>query len=211
MTRSPLLDHSRTERLALVEMFSSLSDEQLATPSLCEAWTVRDVLAHLATPAILSNADIAKQFVRKPSFHAATVAWSQRLAGLSTDELIDGLRRTADTPFVPPVVGPGGPLTDAVIHGEDARRPLGLHRDVPEQYLREILDFGLSWKAQPVFVPYRRLRGVRFVATDLGWSGGQGAVVEGPALQVALAVFGRIGATTDLTGDGVAILTDRSR
>lgn len=209
MPRSPLLDHSHDERLALVEMFSSLTDEQLATQSLCSAWTVRDVLAHLATPAILSNADIARQFVRKPSFHAATIAWSARLASLSTDELIDGLRRTADEPFIPPVVGPAGPLTDAVIHGEDARRPLGLHRDVPVQHLREILDFGVSWKASPIFVPFRRHRGIRFVATDLDWSNGQGAVIEGPALELALAIFGRQRATTDLTGDGVAALATR--
>jgi uncharacterized protein (TIGR03083 family) len=209
MPRSPLLDHSRAERLALVDMFASLDEAQLATQSLCAAWTVRDVLAHLATPALLSNADIAKQFLRKPSFHAATVAWSERLASSSTEELIDGLRRTADDPFIPPVVGPAGPLTDAVIHGEDARHPLGLRRDVPEPHLREILDFGLSRRAQPVFVPFRRLRGVRFVATDLDWSGGQGAVVEGPALQVALAMFGRIGAAPDLTGDGVAVLAAR--
>ena len=58
-------------------------------------------------------------------------------------------------------------------------------------------------------MPFPGLRGVRFVATDLDCCGGQGAVVEGPALQAALAMFGRIGAAPDLTGDGVAVLATR--
>lgn len=210
MSRSPLLDHSRVERLALVDLFASLDDDQLATQSLCSAWTVRDVLSHLATPALVSNADIAKQFLRRPSFDAGTVAWSKQAGRHSFDDQLDALRRTAEAPFVPPLLGPAAPLTDAVIHGEDVRRPLGLHRDVPAPHLRAILDFGVGWRAAPVFVPYRRLRGLRFDAPDIGWSHGSGDLVEGPGLQVALAMFGRIGATTDLTGDGVEALVARS-
>ena len=150
MPRSPLLDHSRAERLALVDMFASLDEAQLATQSLCAAWTVRDVLAHLATPALLSNADIAKQFLRKPSFHAATVAWSERLASSSTEELIDGLRRTADDPFIPPVVGPAGPLTDAVILSTlvDGTmlvvRAFKTPKDMVRHALRSLVDVGAN-------------------------------------------------------------------
>lgn len=209
-TRAELLEFGRVERLALIDLFASLDDDQLSTPSLCSAWTVREVLAHLATPLLVSNADIARQLLRTPSFRAGTVAWSAQVARHSFDEQLDALRRSADEPFIPPVVGPAAPLTDAIVHGEDVRVPLGLERQVPGESLRASLDFGVSWRAAPIFVPYRRLNGVRFVATDLEWSHGSGAVVEGPAQQLALAVFGRIRATTDLAGDGVDVLAKRS-
>lgn len=204
-----LLGYGRVERLALVDLFASLDDAQLATQSLCSEWTVRDVLAHLATPLLVSNADLAKQFLRKPSFRAATVAWAEQVHRFTFDEQLDALRRSADHPFVPPLGGPAAPLTDAIVHGEDVRVPLGLPRDVPADALRASLDFGVGLTAMPVFVPFRRLRGLRFVATDLDWSHGSGALIEGPGLQVALAIYGRIGGTTDLTGDGVATMTAR--
>jgi Mycothiol maleylpyruvate isomerase N-terminal domain len=35
------------ERRTLADMFDTFTDEQWATPSLCEGWTVRHVAAHL--------------------------------------------------------------------------------------------------------------------------------------------------------------------
>ena len=207
--KQTLLALGRTERLALVDLFASLDEAQLTTPSLCDAWTVRDVLAHLATPLLVSNATIAKQLLRKPSFRAATVAWAEQVGQFTFDEQLDALRRSADAPFIPPGAGAVAPLTDAIVHGEDVRVPLGLHRDVPLDALRASLDFGTSLKAAPFFVPFRRLNGLRFAATDLDWSHGSGAAVEGPAQQVVLAVFGRVAAATDLQGDGVAVLAAR--
>ena len=210
MAGNRLLELGAAERLALADLFASLDEAQLSTQSLCSAWTVRDVLTHLASPLLVSNGDIAKQFLRRPSFKAATVAWAEQVGRFSLDEQVDALRRSAETPFIPPGAGPVAPLTDAIIHGEDVRVPLGLPRVVPAEALRATLAFGTSWKAVPFFVPFRRLNGLRFVATDLDWSHGSGAVVEGPAQQVALAVYGRIGAATGLSGDGVAELTRRS-
>ncbi|MGI9578993.1 MAG: hypothetical protein ACR2OH_12390, partial [Microthrixaceae bacterium] len=98
------------------------------------------------------------------------------------------------------------PLTDAVIHGEDIRVPLGLQREVPADHLRAVLTFGASWRASPVFVPYRRLSGIRFVASDIGWAHGRGKTAQGDAQQLALAMFGRSTAATGLTGEGVEVL-----
>lgn len=209
MSDTALRALNRVERLSLVEMFARLDEGQLNTPSLCSAWTVRDVLAHLVTPKLVSNSDIAKQLLRKPSFSAATVAWSEQVSRYSFDEQLAALRATADDPFVPPLAGLAAPLTDGIIHGEDVRVPLGLHRDVPAEALRASLEFGMSWRAVPTFLPFRRLRGLRFVATDIDWEAGTGAVIEGPAQQLALAIFGRIGAATNLTGEGVELLATR--
>ena len=40
-----------TEREALVADLGTLTDEQWATPSLCDDWTVRDVLGHMISTA----------------------------------------------------------------------------------------------------------------------------------------------------------------
>jgi uncharacterized protein (TIGR03083 family) len=37
-----------TERLAFVDLLEGLTPEQWATPSLCSAWTVQEVAAHVA-------------------------------------------------------------------------------------------------------------------------------------------------------------------
>ena len=42
------------ERKALAADLESLSDQQWNTPSLCEGWTVRDVLAHMTSAAVMT-------------------------------------------------------------------------------------------------------------------------------------------------------------
>ena len=63
------------------------------------------------------------------------------------------------------------------------------------------------------FVPKGRVAGLAYRATDLDWSGGpgDGAVLEGPAEALLLAICGRAVALADLTGDGVEVLRTRLR
>src|SRR5690606_9049743 len=51
--------------------------------------------------------------------------------------------------------------------------------------------------------------GLRFVATDVSWSSGDGPEVSGPGEALALAMVGRTAALDDLTGEGVAELRRR--
>ncbi|MCU1672571.1 MAG: hypothetical protein JWN77_684 [Frankiales bacterium] len=72
-----------------------------------------------------------------------------------------------------------------------------------------MLDFPTGVRARAGFVPPRRLRGLRLVADDLGWTWGAGAEVRGPALPLAMAVLGRPAAHPLLAGPGVALLASR--
>jgi uncharacterized protein (TIGR03083 family) len=198
-----------TERLALADLFASLDETELDTPSLCAGWSVGDVLAHLVTPYLVSPARVVGEAIRRRGFAAAMVAVLGEVHGHSFDEQVEALRAHADRPFVPPLLGLGAPLTDAVVHGEDARVPLGRERDVPGQHLRAVLDFGTSWRASPVFIPRGRLSGLRLVATDLDWSHGSGDEVRGPAVQLVRSLYGRIGAATGIEGPGAATLRAR--
>ena len=55
------------------------------------------------------------------------------------------------------------------------------------------------------------LTGLRFVATDLDWSHGEGQEVYGPGEALLVAVAGRASALGDLSGDGVDELARRVR
>ena len=46
-----LTDETEAERERLATFFGDLSPEQWDTPSLCEGWRVREVIAHLTMPA----------------------------------------------------------------------------------------------------------------------------------------------------------------
>ena len=77
---------------------------------------------------------------------------------------------------------PPGPVTamlgEAVVHGEDIRRPLGVARNMPEGTLVTVADF---YKGSNLLIgAKRRISGLRLRATDSSWSHGDGPEVSGP-------------------------------
>jgi len=54
-----------------------------------------------------------------------------------------------------------------------------------------------------------RIRGLRLVATDLGFSAGRGPPVRGPAEALLMTIAGRRGVVSELSGPGRATLADR--
>ncbi|KHD75782.1 hypothetical protein MB27_21305 [Actinoplanes utahensis] len=197
------------ERRRMADLVDTLDAEQLATRSLCDAWTVKEVIGHLVAAIAAPNSALLKLLVRSGfNIHKANARLAGQMAGRPAGELAGLLREHADNPLQPPIVGYPGQLTDLQVHGQDIRRPLGLpHRLEPER-LRVTLDFLVGGRAVG-FVPRRRPLGLRFEATDLGWSAGSGPLVSGGAEAVMLALTGRRVAVADLSGDGVAELRHR--
>ena len=197
------------ERRALADQLEGLTAEQWRTPSLCGEWSVHDVLAHLTVPLTFKPAAGLVQFVRhRFDIDATIVALTAEQARRPSSELVETLRSKAGSTFEPPGAGPGAPLTDIIVHGQDIRRPLGLERAVPAEALGLALDF-LAGKRTRGFMPKGRTTGLALVATDIDWKAGGGEVVRGPALSLALALTGRTVGLDDLDGDGVAILRSR--
>jgi uncharacterized protein (TIGR03083 family) len=193
-----------SERRALADQFANLSDEQLATPSLCGAWTVRDVLAHLVVPHVESLASFAVTLARCGfSFERANVAMAARQARRSAPDLIADLRRHAEGRFTPPGLGVMAPLTDVLVHGQDVRVPLGLPDTAPIEAWATSLEFAATPKARRGFVS-RPLPAVRWTATDAGTAVGDGPVVEAPAAALVLAMLGREARAAELSGPGAA-------
>jgi uncharacterized protein (TIGR03083 family) len=100
-------------------------------------------------------------------------------------------------------------LTEAVVHHEDMRRPLGLLRAVPEERLRVALGVIANRPATGTG-GNRRRRGVTLRATDIDWTIGSGPEVSGSCEAILMPLAGRRDALDELSGDGEALLTRHS-
>ncbi|MBO3741771.1 maleylpyruvate isomerase family mycothiol-dependent enzyme [Actinoplanes flavus] len=197
------------ERRSLADLTDTLTAGQLRTPSLCSAWTVKEVVGHLVAVVATGNGAALTMLVRSGfNVHKANARLAAATATRPARELAAILRAHAENPFRPPIVGYPGALTDLQIHQQDIRRPLGLTGELRPERLRISLDFLVGGRAVG-FTPRRRPAGLRFECTDLVWAWGDGPVVRGPGEAVMLALAGRRSALADLDGPGVAVLERR--
>lgn len=195
------------ERLSLAELLETLTPLQLGTPSLCAGWTVQHVAAHLTT---LFNVTMPHMTIRiarhRFNFDKAVNEVTNELARRPIEQTLAELRANASNSKHPPSA-PFAPLTDVIVHGEDIRRPLGVHRDVPFASTAAAMSFVTGGRARG-FLPGSRIRGLRFQATDGDGVWGAGQLIHGPALSLLLAVMGRRVALSDL-GGAVGLLDAR--
>ena len=179
------------EYLALADLLGSASDAQWDTPSLCEGWRVREVIAHLTMPARYDEEAFMAELRRCDfDFGRLSNEVASRDAALPPGELVANLRSSVLHHWLPPGGGQHGALNHVVIHGLDATVPLGVPRRSPDETIRIVLDdltgggvrehFGVS------------IEGRSLQATDLDWSYGTGTPLRGPAGELAVALCGRI-------------------
>ena len=203
-----LFEEIADERRALADQLAALTPEQQGTPSLCRAWSVHDVAAHLIMPLEVSTPRVVLAvLLAGGNFDRANERVTRRLARRPFAEVVEVLHRKAGSRFTPPGSGPQAPLLDVLVHGLDIRWPLRLHRDVPAPRLREALAFVAT--APSGLVPEGALTGLRFEATDVDFAHGSGPVVSGTAQALLLAGTGRTAALDSLVGDGVTALRAR--
>jgi uncharacterized protein (TIGR03083 family) len=184
----------------LADLLAAASDAQWDTPSLCERWRVREVIAHLTMAARYCEAEFMAELQRCGfDFTRLSNEVAGRDAGLPTGELVANLRSEVMQHWAPPGGGYHGALNHVVIHGLDVTVPLGVPRRCPDETIRVVLDdltggggharFGMA-------IEGRELR-----ASDLDWSHGSGAVLRGEAADLALAMCGRAVPAGRLEGD----------
>jgi uncharacterized protein (TIGR03083 family) len=193
------------ERRALADELAALDGSEWAVPSLCGAWTTREVLGHLVVPLVHSTGDIVRAGARALGrFDRANEALARAQAVRPVEDLLDDLRRHADHRFHPPGFGPEAPLTDLLLHAQDIRVPLGRPSPVAPARYRPVLD--LLSAARSAVIMRRRPPRLRLEATDLDWSHGDGPTVTGRAEDLALSLGGRSAVVDQLAGDGHAAL-----
>ena len=195
------------EREALADDLATLTDEQWATASLCPGWSVRDVLGHLIATAKMTQgaffANLARAGFRFNDMSDRLIAAEATAA--PADGLAELRRHLTDTTHPPGPVE--AMLGEAVVHGEDIRRPLGIKRAYPPEAVTRSADF--FRRSNLLIGSKRRIAGLRLRADDLEWAAGTGPEVTGPALSLLMAMTGRAAALDDLSGEGVAALRSR--
>ncbi len=196
------------QRYELADLLEGLTDVELETPSLCSAWTVRMVAAHLAGAITGSMRTFMVSVLRHGgNLHGANDALARRKAAEPISSLVSTLRDRADSRLSPPVTGPRGPLADLLVHGGDIRLPLSLAFTPPLDATEIALDF-LTGRA-PGFVPRRRLSGIMLAPTDTDRRWGSGSEITGCAGDLMMAVSGRPATLDRLAGPGLPILRSR--
>jgi uncharacterized protein (TIGR03083 family) len=191
MTNDPDLQPAvATEFLALADLLSSASDAEWETPSLCEGWRVREVIAHLTMAARYSEEEFMAELKRcQFDFTRLSNEIAGRDAELPVAELVANLRTDAMHHWTPPGGGYRGALNHVVIHGLDITVPLGAPRRSPDETIRVVLDdltqggghahFGID------------IEGRSLCANDVDWRYGSGPALSGTAEDLALVICGR--------------------
>jgi uncharacterized protein (TIGR03083 family) len=83
--------HVDTERAALADILEALPDDAWRTPSLCDAWTVRDVAAHL-TFSHAGVRDLLVLAARSGFRYNAAVRDAALRCPLDHEQIVDTLR-----------------------------------------------------------------------------------------------------------------------
>jgi uncharacterized protein (TIGR03083 family) len=197
------------ERAALAADLANLTDEQWATTSLCTAFTVREVLAHLTASANLNPVRWLAGVVRCRFDFDRQVA--MRLAehlGATPAETLEGFRRVVTSTTKPPLPTVAM-LGESIVHAEDIRQPLGIRHDYPVATLTRVAEYYQG--SDLVVLAKGRVQGLRLAAGDGPFRAGSGPIVAGDTLALIMAMTGRTPYCDQLEGDGVAILRGRGR
>jgi uncharacterized protein (TIGR03083 family) len=179
------------------EALTRLADALEAQPpaswdhaSMCEAWHVRDVVAHMTTAArYYGAAFMAEVAAHGGDLNRTVDALAARDGRLDPATLIACLRDETLHRWTPPGGGAEGALLHAVVHGFDVALPLGLDLGVPADpgvaVLEMLTDGGIHARFGTV------IEGIELAVTDLDWSWGHGRLVTGDAATITLALCGR--------------------
>ena len=212
------------ERRALVDTLETLTEEQWATPSLCDGWTVRHVAGHLASILDQSKLSWVLAIARKAGrFDSAANGFADQYAQKPTAAIVGILRRNAEKRYHPPGFPVQAPLVDVVVHSVDIALPLGLPTQRSTAAGQVAVEY-LTSKSGGRFqrsVGYRNLAAdLLFVPTDGAWPDGpldegrgfgdpSHPAVRGTGALLAAALSGRHQVLDQLSGEGVDTLRSR--
>jgi uncharacterized protein (TIGR03083 family) len=202
---SNLLTLAYEERCDLAEFLASLTPQEWRAQSLCERWTVKDVVAHVVSYEELSAFGVAKRFAKGLIVHANEVG-VREFAPMSPNELLSFLRGHLRPKGLTATFGGVIGLVDGTVHHQDIRRALGYQRTVPVERLERILPLV---PGNPRLGAGRRIKGLRLAATDVAWRHGDGPEVTGTGEALLMAMTGRPAALDELSGPGQSTLAAR--
>jgi len=178
-----------SQLLCLADLLDGAGDAQWETPSLCEGWRVREVIAHMTMAARYSEEAVKAELANcENDFPRLLNLIAGRDAKLPTSELVANLRSDALLHWAPRGSYHDA-LNHAVIHSLDVTVPLDVPRLASDEAIAIVLGDLCEGDGHEHFgidISERRLE-----ATDLDWSYGSGAVLRAEAGDLALMICGR--------------------
>ena len=194
-------------REALLPDLEKLSDAQWQTQSLCDEWTVQQVVAHMVGTATSTKLGFFKGIVKNKGDFDAHIADAVRTYGSGApSETLAAYKDSLYNRTAPP--GPVASwLGEVIVHSEDIRRPLGIDHDYRVETLTQVADF---YKESNLIIgSKKRIEGIELMAVDTEWQTGSGPIASGPILSLLMTMVGRPHYLDDLSGEGVAELRKR--
>lgn len=197
------------ERQHLIADLAQLSLAEWDTPSLCRGWSIHDVLAHLVDTATTGKLAFVWSMVRaRGEFDRANHHGVRRCKRDDPQQTLASFRHAEHLERTPPAHR-ATRLVEAIVHGEDIRRPLAIPGNYPSAGLHEALAYQLRTPAS--FGGGREIaEGCRLVDAATGDSWGEGLDVTGDAIDLLLAASGRAIDPGILTGPGAHQLLERT-
>jgi uncharacterized protein (TIGR03083 family) len=213
MNRDEIWQAGDAQRLRVVELLETLEEEDWGRATLCDGWTVRDVAAHLTlqqlgvpqVPSVVAAIVRARGSLDRATHDLAC----RRAATTPTATLVAEIRATIGSRKHNLGVTALEMLIDILVHGQDIAIPLGRRLEMAPDAAAEAATRIWTMKWPPPIPATRRLRGYRFVASDVDWAIGEGPEVRGPIEAILLVLTGRLVALPRLHGDGAADLAER--
>lgn len=164
---------------------------------------VHDVVAQLVDNALTTRLGFVLGLARaRFDFHRLNEAGIRRHRSATPAQTLQRLETA-----VPRTSGPPGPvdgrLVEEVVHGEDVRRPLGLHRDHSVESLERALRVQASTPAG-----FGGCRELVQHADDADVAVGSGPRASGRLVDVLLAACGRAAGARRLSGEGAVLVLE---
>ncbi|GHC99862.1 maleylpyruvate isomerase family mycothiol-dependent enzyme [Zhihengliuella salsuginis] len=212
MTRSQnaeLWALASAERSALADDLATLSEDQWRIETLCPAWDVEDVVAHLISAASMNQWRWLRSMVGarfRPDVHNQRRLTEHR--GASPAETLERFRAVVDSTTAPSGHIPAY-LGEIVVHAQDIRRPAGMRNAPRVESLTPVAGF---FARRDFAVDSRtRAAGLHLRADDGPFVAGSGPEVTGSTLALVMCMAGRAAYLEELDGPGVAVLGQRLR
>jgi len=203
-----LWDLVALERAAIARDLADLTPQQWTVVSLCPAWTVRDVLAHMTTAGSITPPTFFVRFASAGfNFQKYAQREIDRHLGPDPEATLARFRQIQHSRSSPPGPKPTW-VGEVVVHSEDIRRPLTIPHAYEPTAVRVAADF---FRGSNILIGAKnRIAGLTLKATDQNWRTGEGPTVEGPLLSLVMAMTGRSAHLADLAGDGLETLRART-
>jgi len=173
----------------LADLLAAATVDTWDTPSLCDKWLVRHVIAHMTMPARLTPEQFgAEMAAAGGEFSVLSDTVAARDASLPLADLLGQLRSPRLHAWQPPGGGAAGALSHAVIHSLDVTIALDRPTVAPGEAVTTVLDQLTAANGTWFGVD---LTGVRLEATDSAWSWGDGRLVRADSGSLVALLSGR--------------------